>query len=210
MDHFLESGLYERLARAHRLGRPGLEFGRALGHNPGMTSPPLLLLTDIRVTLGTVPLLDGAGLGVGAGERICLVGRNGSGKSTLLKIASGEIAFDGGTRFLQPGTTMRYLPQEPDLSAFANTMDYVVAGLGPNDEEYRARYLLEQLGLTGAGKAGKPLRRRGAAGRSGAHFGAESGSAAARRADQPSGSAGHRMAGIGAEIPVRRHRADQP
>jgi ATP-binding cassette subfamily F protein uup len=111
-----------------------------------------MLLTDIRVTLGSVPLLDGAGLGVGAGERICLVGRNGSGKSTLLKIASGEIAFDGGTRFLQPGTTMRYLPQEPDLSAFANTLDYVEAGLGPNDDEYRARYLLEQLGLTGAEK----------------------------------------------------------
>ncbi len=99
-----------------------------------------------------MPLLDGAGIGVGAGERICLVGRNGSGKSTLLKIASGEIAFDGGTRFLQPGTTMRYLPQEPDLSAFANVMEYVEAGLGPNDDPYRARYLLEQLGLTGAEK----------------------------------------------------------
>ena len=117
-----------------------------------MASPPLLLLTDIRVTLGSVPLLDGAAIGVGPGERICLVGRNGSGKSTLLKIASGEVAFDGGTRFLQPGTTMRYLPQEPDLSAFANTMEYVEDGLGPNDDEYRARYLLEQLGLTGAEK----------------------------------------------------------
>ncbi len=117
-----------------------------------MASPPLLLLTDIRVTLGTMPLLDGAGIGVGAGERICLVGRNGSGKSTLLKIASGEIAFDGGTRFLQPGTTMRYLPQEPDLSAFANTMAYVEDGLGPNDDHYRAKYLLEQLGLTGLEK----------------------------------------------------------
>jgi ATP-binding cassette subfamily F protein uup len=117
-----------------------------------MASPPLLLLTDIRVTLGSVPLLDGAGLSVSAGDRLCLVGRNGSGKSTLLKIASGEVAFDGGTRFLQPGTTMRYLPQEPDLSAFANTLDYVEAGLGPNDDEYRARYLLEQLGLTGAEK----------------------------------------------------------
>jgi len=115
-------------------------------------APPLLLLQDIRVTLGSMPLLDGAGIGVGAGERICLVGRNGSGKSTLLKIASGEIAFDGGTRFLQPGTTMRYLPQEPDLSAFASVLDYVEAGLGPNDDPYRARYLLEQLGLTGAEK----------------------------------------------------------
>ncbi|OYV32308.1 MAG: elongation factor 3 [Rhodospirillales bacterium 20-64-7] len=117
-----------------------------------MASPPLLLLTDIRVTLGSVPLLDGAAISVGAGERLCLVGRNGSGKSTLLKIASGEIAFDGGTRFLQPGTTMRYLPQEPDLSAYADTLAYVEAGLGPNDDEYRARYLLEQLGLTGAEK----------------------------------------------------------
>ncbi len=117
-----------------------------------MAPPPLLLLTDISVTLGTVPLLSGASLSVGAGERICLVGRNGSGKSTLLKIASGEIAFDGGTRFFQPGATMRYLPQEPDLSAHADVMDYVMAGLGPNDDEYRVRYLLGELGLTGTEK----------------------------------------------------------
>jgi ATP-binding cassette subfamily F protein uup len=115
-----------------------------------MAVPPLLLLTDIRVTLGSVPLLNGASIGVAAGERLCLVGRNGSGKSTLLKIAAGDITFDGGTRFLQPGTTMRYLPQEPDLSGHATTLDYVEAGLGPNDDPYRARYLLEQLGLTGA------------------------------------------------------------
>ncbi|MDE1882756.1 MAG: ATP-binding cassette domain-containing protein [Rhodospirillales bacterium] len=112
-------------------------------------APPLLLLTDISITLGSAPLLEKATLSVGAGERICLVGRNGSGKSTLLKIASGEVPFDGGTRFFQPGATMRYLPQEPDLSAFANVMEYVLAGLGPNDNEYRARYLLGELGLSG-------------------------------------------------------------
>jgi len=117
-----------------------------------MASPPIMLLDNISVTLGSVPLLGGAALAVSAGERICLVGRNGSGKSTLLKIASGEIAFDGGSRFLQPGTTMRYLPQEPDLSAFADVMDYVQSGLGPNDDEYRVRYLLGELGLTGAEK----------------------------------------------------------
>jgi ATP-binding cassette subfamily F protein uup len=117
-----------------------------------MAPPPLLLLDNISVTLGAVPLLGGAALSVGAGERICLVGRNGSGKSTLLKIASGEIAFDGGTRFFQPGATMRYLPQEPDLSAFADVLAYVQAGLGPNDDEYRVRYLLGELGLSGAEK----------------------------------------------------------
>ena len=111
--------------------------------------PPILLLTDISVTLGSVPLLERATLSVSPGERLCLVGRNGSGKSTLLKIASGDIAFDSGTRFLQPGATMRYLPQEPDLSGYSNVMAYVLDGLGPNDDEYRARYLLGELGLSG-------------------------------------------------------------
>ena len=45
--------------------------------------PPLLLLQDISLSFGMSPLLEGAGLAVAAGDRICLVGRNGSGKSTL-------------------------------------------------------------------------------------------------------------------------------
>ena len=44
---------------------------------------------------------------------------------------------------------MRYLPQEPDLTGFADVRAFVDAGLGPNDDPYRATYLLEQLGLTG-------------------------------------------------------------
>ena len=112
-------------------------------------APPLLLLQDIHLALGSAPLLAGAELGVGAGERICLVGRNGSGKSTLLKVAAGLLQPDGGTRFLQPGTTVRYLPQEPDLSGFTTTLAYVEDGMGPNDDHYRAAALLDQLGLTG-------------------------------------------------------------
>ncbi len=112
-------------------------------------APPLLLLQDIRLTLGGAPLLDGAGLGVSPGERLCLVGRNGSGKSTLLRIAAGELLPDSGTRFLQPGTTLRTLPQEPDLSGHASTLDYVRAGLGPNDPGHRAEALLFELGLDG-------------------------------------------------------------
>ncbi len=44
---------------------------------------------------------------------------------------------------------VRYLPQEPDFSGFATTRAYVEAGLRPTDDPYAARYLLEQLGLTG-------------------------------------------------------------
>ena len=115
-----------------------------------MAAPPLLTLDAVRFTLGNTPLLQGAGLIVSPGERLALVGRNGSGKSTLLRIAAGELEPDGGARFLQPGTTLRYLPQEPDLSGHATVLDYALSGLGPSDDAYRARALLERLGLTGA------------------------------------------------------------
>jgi ATP-binding cassette subfamily F protein uup len=114
-----------------------------------MAPPPLLHLRDIRLRLGSTWLLEGAELMVGAGERLALIGRNGSGKSTLLKIAAGQIEADAGTRFLQPGATLRYLPQEPDLSGFATTGAFVEAGLAPGDDPHRARLLLEGLGLTG-------------------------------------------------------------
>jgi ABC transport system ATP-binding/permease protein len=112
--------------------------------------PPLVQLTEIALTFGGTPLLEGVELSVSAGERVCLVGRNGSGKSTLLKIAAGLIEPDGGERFVQPGAALRYLPQEPDLSGFATTLAYVEDGLGPTDDPHEARYLLEQLGLTGS------------------------------------------------------------
>jgi len=114
-----------------------------------MALPPLLHLQDIALTFGGTPLIESAELSVSPGERACLVGRNGSGKSTLLKIAAGLVEADGGKRFVQPGATVRYLAQEPDLGAFPNTLAYVESGLGPGDDPYRARYLLEQLGLTG-------------------------------------------------------------
>ncbi len=112
-------------------------------------APPLIQLTDIALTFGGSSLLDGVDLAVGAGERICLVGRNGSGKSTLLRIAAGLIEPDRGTRFVQPGALVRYLPQEPDLSRYATTLAYVETGLAASDDPHRARHLLEDLGLTG-------------------------------------------------------------
>src|SRR5258706_25342 len=112
-------------------------------------APPLIQLKDIALTFGGTPLLSGVELSVSSAERVCLIGRNGSGKSTLLKIAAGLVEPDSGSRFVQPGATIRYLPQEPDFSGFATTLAYVEAGLGPGDDRYRARYVLAELGLAG-------------------------------------------------------------
>ena len=123
----------------------------------------LLNLQDIHLTFGGKPVLEGAELMLADDERMCLVGRNGSGKSTLLKIAAGLVEPDSGERWLQPGTTLRYLPQEPDFGSFASVLDYVEAGLGPTDNPYRCRHYLNELGLTGDEKpstlSGGEMRR---------------------------------------------------
>ena len=112
-------------------------------------APPILILRDIDLTFGGTPLLQGAEMSVSQGDRLCLVGRNGSGKSTLMKIVAGQIEADSGEIFIQPGVTVRYLPQEPDLSGFTDVLSYVEAGLTPGDDPYRTNYLLQQLGLRG-------------------------------------------------------------
>src|SRR3984893_7033663 len=109
---------------------------------------PLLQLKDIALTFGGTPLLAGAELSVGPGERVSLVGRNGTGKSTLLKVAAALVEPDRGSVFIQPGTVVRYLPQEPDLSGCASTLAYVEAGLRPGAHPHSARGLLDQLGIS--------------------------------------------------------------
>jgi ATP-binding cassette subfamily F protein uup len=128
---------------------------------------PLLTLQNIAVTFGGTPLLEDANLIVAEGSRICIVGRNGSGKSTLMKIAAGLAEPDRGTRFVHPGVTLRYLPQEPDFAGQKTVRDYVESGLGPAGDPHQARVILEELGLTGdeqpATLSGGEARRAGLA-----------------------------------------------
>ncbi|MVA80081.1 ATP-binding cassette domain-containing protein [Agrobacterium vitis] len=112
-------------------------------------APPILKLDNIFLSFGGAPLLNGAGLQVEPGDRICLVGRNGSGKSTLMKIAAGLVEAQSGEVFRHPSATIRYLEQAPDFGSHATVQAYAEAGLGPGDDPYRVTYLLEHLGLSG-------------------------------------------------------------
>src|SRR5437879_9504855 len=102
-------------------------------------APPLIQLKDIKLTFGGTPLLSGVELTLSPAERVCLIGRNGSGKSTLLKIAAGTVEPDSGSRFVQPGATIRYLPPEPDFAGHATTLSAVEGGLGRGDDRDHAR-----------------------------------------------------------------------
>jgi ABC transport system ATP-binding/permease protein len=56
----------------------------------------LIGLSDVSISFGLTPLLNGVNLTVASGERIGLLGRNGTGKSTLLGIIAGELPPDSG------------------------------------------------------------------------------------------------------------------
>lgn len=113
-------------------------------------APPLLTLQDIHLTFGGDPILSGAEMALFEMDRLCLVGRNGSGKSSLLKIAAGIIEPDQGVRFLQPGSTIQYLEQEPEFLGFSNIREYAASGLPSEEESYKVDPYLEALGLDGA------------------------------------------------------------
>ncbi len=114
-----------------------------------MASPPLLTLSDIRLGFGGRPLFDGVTLAIAPGERLCVVGRNGSGKSTLLRVMAGLVEPDSGERFVQPGRTVAYLPQDPDPTGFATLLDYAAAELAPEDR-WRAESALDGLKVAAA------------------------------------------------------------
>ena len=126
-------------------------------------APPLLNLRGLSLAFGAKVVFAGADLAVARGDRICLVGRNGTGKSTLLKVAAGLVRPDAGECFVQPGTRLAYLPQDPDLSAWATVRDAVAAGLSDPSHTYKAEAILAELGLdpasSTAGLSGGEARR---------------------------------------------------
>ncbi len=114
-----------------------------------MALPPLLTLRDVHVTFGGRPVFEGVECAVQPGDRICLVGRNGSGKSTLMKVIAGLVEVDDGERFVQPGVTVSYLPQDPVMPEGVSVHDYVHAGLRHEDEYHRVDICLEAMKLDG-------------------------------------------------------------
>ena len=114
-------------------------------------APPILSLRSIELHWGSDPILDQLDMHIGANDRLCLVGRNGAGKSTLMKVVAGLIQGDGGERWVQPGTSVAYLAQEPDTSGYETLHDFIVSGL-PDDEQdqtYRADVLVDELKIDG-------------------------------------------------------------
>lgn len=107
--------------------------------------PPIFSLRDISLTFGGKPLFTNLSLQISPGDRLCLVGRNGAGKSTLLKLIAGELEPDSGQIFIQPGTTISYLPQDLILPENETILDYL--SRTTNCASYEIEAQLSQLNM---------------------------------------------------------------
>ena len=112
-------------------------------------SPPLLALKAATVSFGRRPLFENLDVGIGRGDRVCLVGRNGCGKSTLLKTLAGLNELDSGERFVQPGLRVAYLAQETQATAGTTIAAHVESGFPGTPEPHQVDAILSRLQLDG-------------------------------------------------------------
>lgn len=112
----------------------------------------LLNLEHVSKSYGIRPLLSDVSLGIGAGDRIGIVGRNGDGKTTLLEVMTGIEEPDTGRVSRQRGLLLGYLHQGDQL-VDSHTVREAVLG-GRSDHEWaadaRTREIVEVL-LAGVG-----------------------------------------------------------
>ena len=96
----------------------------------------LINLERVSKAYGVRPLLTDVSLGIGAGQRVGIVGRNGDGKTTLLEVMTGLEEPDSGRVSRQRGLLVGYLHQGDQLED-THTVREAVLG-GRSDHEWAA------------------------------------------------------------------------
>ena len=81
---------------------------------PATTIIFMLIIRDLKMTIGARVLFENASFQVNYGERVALVGPNGAGKTTLFSIILKQREADSGVIERDEWTTVGYLPQEAE------------------------------------------------------------------------------------------------
>ena len=114
-----------------------------------MPSPGANLVNLERVSkaYGVRPLLTEVSLGIGAGERVGIVGRNGDGKTTLLELMTGLEEPDSGRVSRSRGLQVGYLHQADQLEDSHTVREAVLAGRSDHEwaADPRTREVVEVL-----------------------------------------------------------------
>ncbi|NHC24912.1 ABC-F family ATP-binding cassette domain-containing protein [Nocardioides sp. IC4_145] len=107
----------------------------------------LLNLERVSKSYGVRPLLADVSLGIGAGDRIGIVGRNGDGKTTLLEVMTGIEEPDEGRVSRQRGLLVGYLHQGDELDDTHTVREAVLGGRSDHEwaADSRTREIVEVL-----------------------------------------------------------------
>ncbi|GGO72338.1 ABC-F family ATP-binding cassette domain-containing protein [Nocardioides deserti] len=107
----------------------------------------LLNLERVSKSYGVRPLLADVSLGIGAGDRIGIVGRNGDGKTTLLEVMTGIEEPDTGRVSRQRGLLVGYLHQGDELDDTHTVREAVLGGRSDHEwaADSRTREIVEVL-----------------------------------------------------------------
>ncbi|KAF0197028.1 MAG: Branched-chain amino acid ABC transporter ATPase [Bacillota bacterium] len=80
-----------------------------------MTEQPLLKLTNVEASYGSIRVLKGINIEVPRGQIVALLGANGAGKTTTLRAITGLVKVTGGSIELE-GESITRLPTEQVIS----------------------------------------------------------------------------------------------
>ncbi|NET35786.1 MAG: ABC-F family ATP-binding cassette domain-containing protein [Cyanothece sp. SIO1E1] len=87
----------------------------------------IFTLQSVTKDFGIKEILRDGTFSIDINDKVGLIGVNGSGKSTLLKMIAGLEPIDGGERWVNAGSKIVYLPQQPDLDDDRTVLEQVFA-----------------------------------------------------------------------------------
>lgn len=90
----------------------------------------IFTLRSAKKDFGIKEILRDASFSLDEGDKVGLIGTNGSGKSTLLKMIAGLESIDSGELWVNSGSKIIYLPQQPDLDENRTVLEQVFADSG--------------------------------------------------------------------------------
>ncbi len=107
----------------------------------------MLIIRDLKMTLGGRTLFENASFQVNYGEKVALVGPNGAGKTTLFSLILKEKTPDSGIIERDQWTMIGYLPQEGEAEGDETVLDVAT---GRVEELPKLEKRLHELEAAGA------------------------------------------------------------
>jgi ATP-binding cassette, subfamily F, member 3 len=117
-----------------------------VGKTSSSTNNFMLIIRDLKMTIGARTLFENASFQVNYGERVALVGPNGAGKTTLFSLILKQKEADSGVIERDEWTTVGYLPQEAEAHGDETILDVAT---GRVDELPALEKLLHKLEKSG-------------------------------------------------------------